>query len=223
MNRKCFLLVIVIVLTFSAWATPFNSIAHADEAWIIQGNNDSDCSDGYCDSKTLQDALDAAYPGAKLILRGLFDFGADQFVSLKKDVILKGELGHHGEYLTIIKGGMNTFALGWDPALGFTEFDGCEFVANPNTQRWPANFTISDIRFEEPTWSAIMGAATTGATIKNNQFLGGMQKNTGCNAYGFVEDPDGEMSAISFFSNEYPDARRQVFGVPSDNTGQITH
>ena len=121
----------------------------------------------------LQDALDHANPGDILVLRGTFDFGVDQFVSLKKDVTIKGERGPKGEYLAIIKGGIKTFALGWDPALGFPVFDeNCKLISNPNTERWPAEFVISDLQFEEPTWTAIIGAATTGATISNNRFIG---------------------------------------------------
>ena len=187
--------------------------------WQVAGANDSDCSDGSCDSKTLQDALDAASPGALLMLEGTFDFGGDQFVSLKKDVTIKGKRGPEGQYLAIIKGGMNVFALGWDPALGFPEFDeNCWLTSNPNTQRWPAEFIISDLQFEEPTWTAIVGAATTGATIKNNRFIGGLQINAGCNAYGF-EPPDGSMYAVFF--GTWPDARNPVMGEPSDIAGHI--
>jgi hypothetical protein len=221
MKKKCFLIVIVIVivLAMSAWATPFNRVAHADEILIIHGSNDPDCSDGSCDSKTIQDALDNANPGAMLILEGTFDFGNDQFVSLKKDVTIKGERGHSGEYLAVIKGGMNTFALGWDPTFGFSEFDEyCGLISNLNTQRWPAEFTIKDLQFEEPTWSAIMGAAATGASIKNNRFIGGLQINAGCNAYGF-EPPDGSMRAISFTT--WPDARSPVMGSYQDINGHI--
>lgn len=77
--------------------------------------------------------MDAADPGAILTLRGIFDFGKNQFVSLKKDITINGERGANGEYLTTIKGGINTFALGWNPALGFREFNICEFIVNLNT------------------------------------------------------------------------------------------
>lgn len=195
------------------------SSVQADDAVIVLGNSDSNCSDGACDSKTLQDALDAASPGATLMLDGMFNFGNDQFVSLKKDVTIKGRRGVKGEYLAIIKGGMNTFALGWDPALGIPEFDEeCWLISNPNTQRWPAEFTIKDIQFEEPTWTAIAGAATTGATIRDNRFIGGLQINAGCNGYGF-EPPDGSMYAVVFTTLE--DARNPFMGEPADITGHI--
>ena len=186
---------------------------------VIVGLNDSDCSDGICDSIALQNVLDVADPGAVVHLKGVFDFGTDQFVSLKKDVTLKGERNQDDELTTIIKGGMNTFALGWDPALGVTEYDEtCGLVSNLNTQRWPAEFVIRDLQFEQPTWSAIAGAATTGATIKNNRFMGGVQVNAGCNSYGGPL-PDGAMSPVLFTT--WPDARNPVLGDPSDISGQI--
>lgn len=186
----------------------------------VMGANDSDCADGSCDSKTFQDALDAASPGDMLMLEGTFDFGDDQFVSLKKDVTIQGKRGRENEYLAIIKGGMNTLALGWDPALGIPEFDeSCMWISTANNQRWPAEFTISDLQFEEPIWSAIMGAATTGATIRSNRFIGGLQIDAGCNAYDSDGPPDGSMSAV-FFTTEL-DARNPVFGKPSDITGHV--
>ncbi len=219
MKRTGFVFVFGILVALAICSIPLGNIAYADGNIIVMGTNDSDCSDGYCDLKTLQDALDDANPGSTMILRGTFDFGVDQFVSLKKDVTIKSERGAKGEYLATIKGGMNTFALGWDPALGYPAFDEyCGLISNPNTPRWAAEFTIKDLQFEEPTWTAIMGAATTGTTIKNNRFIGGLQINAGCNGYGF-EPPDGSMSAIFFTT--WPDARNPVMGSPSDITGHI--
>jgi hypothetical protein len=215
MRSRFFIVLLGLLISFVLLA----GTVQAEGASHILGSNDPDCSDGSCDSKTLQDALDAASPGAMLLLEGSFDFGNDQFVSLKKDVTIKGKRGPEGEYLATIKGGMNAFALGWDPALGLPEFDeNCWLISNPNTQRWPAEFIIKDLHFEEPTWTAIMGAATTGATVKNNRFIGGLQIDSGCNAYGF-EPPDGSMSTVFFTT--WQDARNPVMGEPSDITGHI--
>jgi hypothetical protein len=219
MKNKHFLVFLALLITLVI----FVGSVQAEGTSHILGSNDSDCSDGSCDSKTLQDALDAASPGAMLMLEGTFDFGTDQFVSLKKDVTIKGKRGPEGEYLAIIKGGMNAFALGWDPALGTAEFDeDCGLISNPNTQRWPAEFVISDLQFEEPTWTAIMGAATTSTTIRKNRFIGGLQVDVGCNVYGNPGYNDGAFSAIDFSTNPGEDARHPVAGgIPSDIVGHI--
>jgi parallel beta-helix repeat protein len=192
----------------------------ADSTTVV-GQDDAVCGDADgCDSERLQAALDAAPPGAEIVLEGTFDFGDGQFVSLKKDVTIKGKRGGDGEYRSVIKGGMNTFALGWDPALGLPEFDAyCGLVSNPNTQRWPAKFVIEDLQFVSPTWNAISGAATSGATIRKNSFVDALQINAGCNAYGNVA-PDGSGHAITF--STWPDARNPTMGDPSDIAGQIT-
>ena len=91
MKRMGFVLVLGFLVALAICIVPIGNIAHADGNVIVIGSNDSDCSDGFCDSKTLQEALDSANPGATLILNGTFDFGVDQFVSLKKDVTIKGE------------------------------------------------------------------------------------------------------------------------------------
>jgi nitrous oxidase accessory protein NosD len=220
MKRASFVVFLGILLALVICAAPFGGVAKADDAFYIIGSNDSDCSDSSCDSKTIQGALDAANPGAILELEGTFDFGNDQFVSLKKNVTIIGKRGPDGEYLAIIKGGMNTFALGWDPSLGIAEFDeDCWLDSNPNTQRWPAQFVIKNLQFEEPTWGAITGAATTGATIKNNRFIDGLKVER-CYSF-FPELPDGASWAISFNTNYWEDSRWPIVGVPSDITGHI--
>ena len=185
----------------------------------IYGHDISDISNSNCDSIRLQSLINKSNPGDIIELEGTFDFGINQFISLKKDLSLKGIRGSKGEFLTRIKGGMNTFALGWDPSQGITKFNKKnELISNNNNQRWQGNYSIQDISFERPTWSAIMVAASSGLEICNNKFLGGNQFDTGCNAYGF-DPPDGSMSAIMISSGR--DARQPVIGSPEDITDCI--
>lgn len=219
MKTKLFGITLVVLAIFATVAG--KTYANGDGGTIhVKGNNDADCADGKCDSKSLQDALDAANPGAKLVLKGVFDFGDGHFVSLKKDVTIKGERGRQGEYLAIIKGGMNTFALGWDPAFGFAEWDeNFNLIANPNTERYPANFVIEDLQFEKATWNTIFCAATTGTSIRNNRFIDGLQYRVGPSSYGIPGYDDGYSKAITFSTNPWQD--HPVFGVASDITGRI--
>ena len=62
-------------------------------------------------------------PGDTIWLEGVFNFGENQFISIKKSIAIKGLRGPDGEDLTIVKGGRNTFSLGWDPASGFPEYN----------------------------------------------------------------------------------------------------
>ena len=163
MKRKLLVTVIVLAATLLL-ATPYNRVAHADGVWVIQGNDDSDCSDGDCDSKTLQDALDAANPGAKLILRGTFDFGENGSVSIFRDVEIVGESA-------TIKNGKQTFAIGFDPSLP----DGGE-ARSQNGFVGP-KVVFKDLHFEDALYSTIHVIATSGLTVKNCSFEDGKYYN----------------------------------------------
>lgn len=77
---------------------------------------------------------------------------------------------------------------------------------------------IADLPSEDATWSAIMAAATTVATIRNNQFVGGSQLELACNTRrGDV--PQGAMSTIRF--NTAQEVRFPVLCEAADISGHI--
>jgi hypothetical protein len=82
--------------------------------FVLEGQDDPGNGKGSSDSTRLQSLLDSAPDGADIELKGTFNFGSDQFVSMKKDVTIRSS--KDGNNKAIVKGGKNSFALGMDPA-----------------------------------------------------------------------------------------------------------
>jgi hypothetical protein len=192
MRRKGFVIFMGIVLALVVCAAPIGGVVNANGGYdaVVEATGDDKADCERPDLKHVyvtQDVCNVqaavnANPGGRILLKGTFHFaeyGDDGYVVPGTDgtIFITNDIEIHGEkqgntFLTKIKGGYNTFSIGYKPIKWAYKFISDE-LKSKKKDAVPVKATIQDIEFDNSFYVAIKIWATTGLTIKGNRIIDG--------------------------------------------------
>jgi hypothetical protein len=131
----------------------------------------------------------AVNQGGDVLLKGTFDFGPEERVTLTRDLKIYGEKNREGVFLTTIKGGYWTF---------------CSLAPSQLPPQIPGpRITIQDIHFEGPLWAPIYLEYSDGATIAGNKMTNIRPRLAGSDRPMFGKQDVYWQQSIAFFPQKY--------------------